>query len=64
RTEAAIAGARADREARIAAQISLFMGIGLLLGAFTACVAAALGGMRRDEMHETYWSDPARAVRP
>ncbi len=58
---------RADRDANIAAQFSLFMGIGLLLGAFTGCVAAAIGGLRRDEMHATFWTEYARAggaVRP
>jgi len=39
----------------------VFMGVGLLLSAFTASVAAAIGGLRRDEMHATFWSDPARA---
>jgi hypothetical protein len=45
----------AERQAGIAAQFSLFMSIGLLLGAFVACVAAAIGGLRRDEMHATFW---------
>jgi hypothetical protein len=27
------------------------MGVGLLLSAFIASVAAAIGGIRRDEMH-------------
>jgi hypothetical protein len=40
----------------IAAQASLFMGVGLLLAGFTAAVAAGLGGLRRDEMHTVYWS--------
>jgi hypothetical protein len=48
------------RAENIAAQVSLFMGIGLLLSAFTASVAAGIGGLRRDEMHATYWSDRAR----
>lgn len=39
------------RQANIAAQFSLFMAIGLLLSAFIASVAAAIGGLRRDEMH-------------
>jgi hypothetical protein len=42
--------------AGIAAQASLFMGIGLLLAGFTAAVAAGLGGLRRDEMHTKYWA--------
>jgi len=57
----ATAQAQAKRAADIAAQVSLFMGVGLLLSAFTASVAAAIGGLRRDEMHATFWSDPARA---
>jgi hypothetical protein len=48
---AALATLAADHDANVAAQFSLFLAIGLLLGAFIACVAAALGGMRRDEMH-------------
>ncbi len=55
---------RAEREANIAAQFSLFMGIGLLLGAFTACVAAALGGLRRDEMHARFWTEQSAAGTP
>ena len=38
----------------IAQQFALFMTMALLLGAFVAAVAAALGGMRRDEMHKKY----------
>lgn len=52
---------RAVREANLSAQFSLFLGIGLLLSAFTACVAAALGGLRRDEMHAAFWTERARA---
>ncbi len=48
---------RAERDGKIAAQFSLFMAIALLLGAFIASVAAAIGGMRRDEMHERYWTE-------
>ena len=51
---------RAEREANLAAQFSLFMAIGLLLGAFTACVAAAIGGLRRDEMHARFWTEQSR----
>ncbi len=47
----AVAAATMERAAHIAAQASFFMAIGLLLSAFTAAVAAALGGLRRDEMH-------------
>jgi MFS family permease len=46
----------------VAQQFSLFMAIGLLLSGFIACVAAALGGLRRDEMHALHWKD--RAVTP
>jgi MFS family permease len=45
-----------------AQQFSLFMAIGLLLSGFIACVAAAIGGMRRDEMHHLHWKD--RSVTP
>jgi hypothetical protein len=47
---AAIAQATA-RDAAVAAQFSFFLGFGLLLSAFVASVAAAIGGLRRDEMH-------------
>jgi hypothetical protein len=50
----------AEREAHIAAQISFFIAFGLLLSAFTACVAAAIGGMRRDEMVVKYRSELPR----
>lgn len=58
---------RAEREANIAAQFSFFLAVGLLLSAFTACVAAAIGGLRRDEMHDRFWAEQTRvetAVRP
>jgi len=42
--------AEIDRARKVAAQVSFFTGFGLLLSAFTACVAAALGGLRREEM--------------
>ena len=42
---------RAQRDANIAAQYAFFAAIGLLLSAFTASVAAAIGGLRSDEMH-------------
>jgi hypothetical protein len=54
----------AERQANIAAQFSLFMAVGLLLGAFVASVAAAIGGLRRDEMHTTYWDQHGRVERP
>lgn len=44
------------RAARLAAQLSFFVGIGALTSAFSASVAAAIGGMRRDEMHKLYRS--------
>jgi MFS family permease len=48
---------QAERAKNVAAQFSLFMGIGLLLSAFVASVAAAIGGLRREEMHTAYWSE-------
>ncbi len=48
---AALAQADPVRGANIAAQMSLFMAVGLLLAAFMASVAAAIGGLRREEMH-------------
>ena len=50
---AALADAAAA-DPRVAAQFSFFLGFGLLLGAFVASVAAAIGGLRRDEMHAKY----------
>ena len=38
-------------------QFSMFLAFGLLLGAFIAMVAAALGGLRRDEMHAKFWKE-------
>ena len=55
---------RMVREANLAAQASFFMGVGLLLGAFTASVAAAVGGQRRDDMHARYWSERPSLARP
>jgi len=52
--------AQTDRAASIAAQASLFMGVGLLLSAFIAAVAAGVGGHRRDEMHTVYWTERGR----
>jgi hypothetical protein len=54
----AVALGMTERDAGISAQFSLFLAIGLLLGAFVACVAAALGGMRRDEMHTVFRTRP------
>jgi hypothetical protein len=56
--------AQLQRQANIAAQVSLFMAVGMLLSAFTACVAAAIGGLRRDEMHATFWDQQRRPERP
>lgn len=39
------------RDTNIAAQFSFFLAVGLLLSAFAAAVAGAVGGRRRDEMH-------------
>lgn len=50
--------ADAARAARIGAELSLFLGVGALTSAFAASVAAAIGGMRRDDMHRLH-----RAVR-
>jgi hypothetical protein len=41
----------ADRLAHLKAQAALFMALGLIVSAFTAAVAAAVGGLRREEMH-------------
>jgi hypothetical protein len=41
----------AQRAASIAAQSSLFMAIGMLLGAFVAAVAGRIGGLRNEHMH-------------
>ena len=62
--QAAVAQIEPVNAQAIAAQASLFMGIGLLLSAFTAAVAAGLGGLRRDEMHTTYWTERSRAAIP
>ena len=52
-----------QRQANIAAQLSLFTAIGLLLSAFIASVAAAIGGLRRDDVHALFWDQrrPERA---
>jgi hypothetical protein len=39
----------ADAARKAAAQASVFMALSMLVGAFVACIAAALGGKRRDE---------------
>ena len=41
--------AAADRARKAASAFSLFTAISMLIGAFIACVAAAVGGRRRDE---------------
>jgi hypothetical protein len=43
--------AEALRAANIAAQSSLFMAVGMLLSAFTAAVAARIGGLRHEALH-------------
>lgn len=43
----------AQRAANIAAQSSLFMAVGLLLGGFTAAVAGRIGGLHNEHMHRT-----------
>jgi hypothetical protein len=51
----ATVAALAQNASNIAAQVAFFIGFGMLLSAFTAAVAAALGGLRREEMYEKYW---------
>lgn len=46
----ATAPASAQRTADVAAQSAFFIGVGLLLSAFTAAVAGRLGGLRSDDM--------------
>ncbi len=43
-------GALAPLNPAVVAQSSFFIAIGMLLSAFIACVAAALGGLRNEEM--------------
>ena len=45
------AAVQAKRVNDVAAQSAFFLGLGLLLSAFIAAVAAALGGLQREEMH-------------
>ncbi len=49
-----LSAAEAIRAGQIAAQISLFLGIGALTSAFAASVAATIGGLRRDDMHKLH----------
>ena len=49
--DAARGAADAVRAGDILAQASLFTALGMLLAAFTAAVAARVGGMRTEEMH-------------
>lgn len=44
----------ARRAASIAAQSYLFMAVGMLLSAFVAAVAGRIGGLRNEQMHQTY----------
>lgn len=46
------------RAAHIGAQLSLFLGVGALTSAFAASVAAAIGGLRRDDMHRLHRARP------
>lgn len=46
------------RAGQIGAQLSLFLGIGALTSAFAASVAAAIGGLRRDDMHRLHRARP------
>ena len=39
----------ADKARKAAATFAIFLGVSMLVGAFIACAAAALGGLRRDE---------------
>jgi len=39
----------ADQARKAASYVSIFMGLSMLIGAFIACAAAALGGQQRDE---------------
>jgi hypothetical protein len=48
---AASAAADPRRAANIAAQSSLFIGMGMLLAAFVSAVAARIGGQRHEAMH-------------
>ena len=59
-TDPAVMRAQAERAEKIAAQLSFFMGVGLLLSAFTASVCAAIGGLSRDETHRAYWAEHRR----
>lgn len=45
------------RAARQAAQLSFFLGVGALTSAFSASVAATIGGLRRDDMHQKHRID-------
>lgn len=47
---APLTAAAAERAANVAAQVSFFMAVGLLLSAFVAAVAARVGGMRSEAM--------------
>lgn len=48
---ASLTSAQAERAVHIAEQSAFFMAVGLLLSAFTACVAGRLGGMAAEGMH-------------
>ena len=53
-TAAGASAPAAAHAAEIAAQSSLFIGLGMLLSAFTAAVAGRLGGMRTEEMRARF----------
>ncbi len=53
----ALSSQEALRAARLAAQLSFFLGVGALTSAFSASVAATIGGLRRDEMHQKHRAD-------
>lgn len=52
--QAALSAEEAQRAALIGARLSLFLGLGALASAFSASVAAAIGGLRRDDMHRLH----------
>jgi MFS family permease len=60
RPDPAMLQIRLERREHLAAQISFFIAIGLVLAAFVASVAAAIGGLRREEMHLTFWKAETR----
>jgi len=53
-TNAAVAPFDPTRAAQIMAQAAFFSGVGMLLAAFTAAVAARVGGERTEKMHSLH----------